>query len=200
MCSKVCPYNAFTVDPKNKTITYVEALCKGCGTCAAECRFGALSMKHFTDDQIITQIDAHLTEDPQDKVIVFACNWCSYAGADTCGGARLQYPSNQRLIRTMCSGRVHEEFILSAFRNGAPMVVVSGCHYVDCHYIDANRWTQKRVEKLWGKLEKWGCVQKGCCLNGSARQRVRDSRKPCRILKSYEKKLPKRRSNIRSTF
>ena len=156
MCSKVCPYNAFTVDPKNKTITYVEALCNGCGTCAAECRFGALSMKHFTDDQIITQIDAHLAEDPQDKVIVFACNWCSYAGADTCGGARLQYPSNQRLIRTMCSGRVHEEFVLGAFRNGAPMVVVSGCHYVDCHYIDANRWTQKRVEKLWDKLEKLG--------------------------------------------
>jgi heterodisulfide reductase subunit A len=154
MCSKVCPYNAFTVDPKNKTITYVEALCKGCGTCAAECRFGALSMKHFKDDQITSQIDAHLAEDPQDKVIVFACNWCSYAGADTCGGARLQYPASQRLIRTMCSGRVNEKFVLHAFQKGAPMVVVSGCHYVDCHYIDANRWTQKRVEKLWDKLEK----------------------------------------------
>jgi len=33
---------------------------------------------------------------------------------------------------------------------------VSGCHFADCHYIDANRWTQKRVEKLWDKLEKLG--------------------------------------------
>ena len=156
MCAKVCPYNAFTVDPKKKTIQYVEALCKGCGTCGAECRFGAITMNHFTDEQIITQIDAHLEDKPQEKVIVFACNWCSYAGADTCGGARLQYPPNQRLIRTMCSGRVHENFVLHAFKKGAPMVVVSGCHYVDCHYIDANRWTQKRVEKLWDKLEKWG--------------------------------------------
>ncbi len=156
MCAKVCPYNAFTVDPKKKTIEYVEALCKGCGTCGAECRFGAITMNHFTDEQIITQIDAHLAEKPQEKVIVFACNWCSYAGADTCGGARLQYPPNQRLIRTMCSGRVHENFVLHAFKKGAPMVVVSGCHYVDCHYIDANRWTQKRVEKLWDKMEKWG--------------------------------------------
>jgi heterodisulfide reductase subunit A len=145
-CAKVCPYGAFTVDPKKKTISYVEALCKGCGTCAAECRFGALKMKHFTDEQIITQVDAHLAENPYEKVIVFACNWCSYAGAD---------PS-QRLIRTMCSGRVDEKFILHAFKKGAPMVVVSGCHYVDCHYIDANRWTQKRVEKLWDKFDRWG--------------------------------------------
>lgn len=155
-CAKACPYNAITVDPKTKIISYVEALCKGCGTCAAECRFHAITMKHFTDEQIIAQIDAHLAEDPHDKVIVFACNWCSYAGADTCGGARLQYPPTQRLIRTMCSGRVDDNFVLHAFKKGAPMVVVSGCHYVDCHYIDANRWTQKRVEKLWDKLERWG--------------------------------------------
>ncbi len=60
------------------------------------------------------------------------------------------------MIRTMCSGRVDDKFVLHAFKKGAPMVVVSGCHYVDCHYIDANRWTQKRVEKLWDKLERWG--------------------------------------------
>ncbi len=113
-------------------------------------------MKHFTDEQAIAQIDAYLEEEPFDKVIVFACNWCSYAGADTCGGARLQYPTSSRLIRTMCSGRVDEEWVLHAFKKGAPMVVVSGCHYVDCHYIDANRWTQKRVEKLWDKIEKLG--------------------------------------------
>ena len=156
VCAQSCPYKAITVEPKKKTISMVEAMCKGCGTCGAECRFGAIKMKHFTDEQTIAQIDAHLEENPFDKVIIFACNWCSYAGADTCGGARLQYPSSSRLIRTMCSGRVDESWVLHAFKKGAPMVVVSGCHYVDCHYIDANRWTQKRVEKLWDKLEKLG--------------------------------------------
>jgi heterodisulfide reductase subunit A len=34
--------------------------------------------------------------------------------------------------------------------------MVSGCHYADCHYIDANRQTVKRVQKLWNKLEKAG--------------------------------------------
>jgi len=35
-------------------------------------------------------------------------------------------------------------------------VLVSGCHYADCHYINANRWTQKRVDRLWDRLERKG--------------------------------------------
>jgi heterodisulfide reductase subunit A len=91
-----------------------------------------------------------------DKVVCFACNWCSYAGGDGAGTARLQYPTSPRLIRTMCSGRVDEDWILHAFKKGAPIVLVSGCHFVDCHYINAVRWTQKRIEKLWNKLERLG--------------------------------------------
>ncbi len=158
ICAKVCPFNAIQGgDPKSGTAAEViEAACMGCGTCAAECNFDALSMKHFEDAQIFAQVDAILEEDPQDKVLVFACNWCSYAGADLAGLSRLQYPATQRIIRTMCSGRVDASFVLHAFELGAPVVLVSGCHYVDCHYIDANRWTQKRVDKLWDKLERLG--------------------------------------------
>jgi len=36
------------------------------------------------------------------------------------------------------------------------VVLVSGCHYADCHYINANRQTVKRVQRLWDKLEKAG--------------------------------------------
>jgi heterodisulfide reductase subunit A len=60
------------------------------------------------------------------------------------------------MIRTMCSGRVDEKFVLQGFRRGAPIVLVSGCHFADCHYINAVSWTQQRVEKLWDKLEKLG--------------------------------------------
>ena len=35
-------------------------------------------------------------------------------------------------------------------------MLVSGCHYADCHYINANRWTQKRVDRLWDRLEHKG--------------------------------------------
>ena len=157
ICVRVCPYNAITMDKDNKTPAQVtQAACSGCGTCAAECPTNAISMRHFTDSQIEGQIDSLLEEKPAEKILVFACNWCSYAGADFAGVSRLQYPSNARLIRTMCSGRVDKKFIWRAFEKGAPVVLVSGCHFGDCHYIDANHWAKKRVEKIWKKMEKLG--------------------------------------------
>jgi len=157
ICAKVCPYNAVTVDKRAKTAAKVTtAACSGCGTCAAECPADAIEMHHFTDAQIIAQIDSILEENPSERIVVFACNWCSYAGADFAGVSRLQYPPNSRLIRTMCSGRVDEKFVWRAFEKGAPVVLVSGCHIGDCHYIDANHWTERRLKKMWRKMEKLG--------------------------------------------
>jgi len=157
ICVNVCPYNAIIMDKDNGIPAQVnEAACSGCGTCAAECPTDAISMKHFTDIQIENQIDSLLEKNPAEKILAFACNWCSYAGADFAGVSRLRYPSQVRLIRTMCSGRVDKKFIWRTFEKGAPVVLVSGCHFGDCHYIDANHWTQKRVEKIWKRMEKLG--------------------------------------------
>jgi len=156
-CAEVCPYNAITVDTKKKIPAVVNtAACAGCGTCAAECPFDAITMNHFTDEQVLSQAHALLAEEPHSKILAFACNWCSYAGADYAGVSRIQYPPNVRLIRTMCSGRVDEKFIWEAFRKEAPVVLVSGCHFGDCHYIDANHWTEKRVLKVREKMAKLG--------------------------------------------
>jgi heterodisulfide reductase subunit A len=157
LCAKVCPYHAIEVDTEAKTPAHViEAACAGCGTCAAECPFGAISQRHFTDQQIEAQIDEATGSEDPDLIVTFACNWCSYAGADFAGVSRMQMPTKARVIRTMCSGRVSEDFVLRAFANGAPVVLVSGCHLTDCHYINANHQTKKRVEKLWKRFEKWG--------------------------------------------
>ncbi len=156
-CAEVCPYNAIAVDVKKKLPAVVNtAACAGCGTCAAECAFGAITMNHFSDAQIFEQIDAMLADRPGEKILTFACNWCSYAGADYAGVSRLQYPPNVRLIRTMCSGRVSEDFIWRGFARGVPVILVSGCHIGDCHYIDANHWTEKRVKKVRKKMAKRG--------------------------------------------
>ena len=157
ICAKVCPFGAITVDTRAKTPASVTvAACSGCGTCAAECPSNAILMHHFTDGQIEAQIDAILEQDPLQRVLVFACNWCSYAGADFAGVSRFQYPPNARLIRTMCSGRVSEKFVWRAFEKGAPVVLVSGCHIGDCHYLNANHWTERRVKRMQKKMEKMG--------------------------------------------
>ena len=156
-CVEVCPYNAITKGIKKKTPSMVNtAACSGCGTCGAECPFDAIIMHHYSDDQINNQIDSMLAADASEKILAFACNWCSYAGADYAGVSRMQYPANVRIIRTMCSGRVDEKFVWNGFLKGAPVVLVSGCHIGDCHYIDANRWTEKRVAKIHKKMEKLG--------------------------------------------
>jgi heterodisulfide reductase subunit A2 len=156
LCVKVCPYNAISLNKDLKRVEIIEAACGGCGTCAAECNFGALTQKHFTDEQITAQIDAITENEPEKKIVAFCCNWCSYAGADFAGVSRMQYPPNARIIRTMCSGRVAQKFIERAFARGAASVLVSGCHLGDCHYINANYQTQKRVERLLKKMEQNG--------------------------------------------
>ena len=90
----------------------------------------------------------------QPNILVFCCNWCSYAGADLAGVSRFQYPPNIRIIRVMCSGRVDPSFVLKALKNGVDGVLVSGCHIGDCHYITGNEYTKERFEKLHNILIK----------------------------------------------
>ena len=85
------------------------------------------------------------------RIVVFACNWCSYPAADSAGINRMQYPPNVRIIRTMCMGRVDPAFVLKALEMGADGVLVSGCHFEDCHYSFGARKAAeqyKKVEKI----------------------------------------------------
>ena len=77
-------------------------------------------------------------EEFEPKILGFLCNWCSYAGADLAGVSRNQYPTNIRVIRVMCSGRVDPAFAIEALRGGTDGVIILGCHLNDCHYIDGN--------------------------------------------------------------
>jgi len=90
------------------------------------------------------------------KIIGFLCNWCSYTGADLAGTSRIQYPPNIRVIKVMCSGRVNPQFVMKAFQEGADGVLVSGCHPGDCHYIEGNFHTRRKLTMLRDQLEFMG--------------------------------------------
>jgi len=90
------------------------------------------------------------------NIVAFCCNWCSYAGADLAGVSRLQYPTNARIIRVMCSGRVEPYFILRALELGADGVLVAGCHIGDCHYISGNEEAEKRMKMTSEVLDRLG--------------------------------------------
>jgi F420-non-reducing hydrogenase iron-sulfur subunit len=90
------------------------------------------------------------------SILTFCCNWCSYAGADGAGTARMQYPPNARVIRVMCTGRINPLFIVKAFLSGADMVMVLGCHFGDCHYLKGNYTCDMRMTYLKAYLQAIG--------------------------------------------
>jgi len=89
-------------------------------------------------------------------IIGFTCNWCSYRAADLAGISRLKYPANVRLIRLMCSGRLDPSFVLKAFAGGADGVFITGCHPGECHYIEQNYKTLRRVVLTQRMLTQFG--------------------------------------------
>ena len=89
-------------------------------------------------------------------IVAFCCNWCSYAGADAAGTAKVQYPANVNIIRVMCSGMVHPNMVIDALNNGADGVLMCGCHPGDCHYQEGNIRAEKRAAAIELLLEDFG--------------------------------------------
>ncbi len=61
-CLSVCPYQAITFNAEKNVASVNDALCKGCGTCVAACPAAAITGRHFSDEQIIAQIEGLLEE------------------------------------------------------------------------------------------------------------------------------------------
>ena len=61
-CISVCPYGAISFKSEKNISEVNEILCKGCGTCGSACPTGAIRVQHFTDQQILSQINGLLSE------------------------------------------------------------------------------------------------------------------------------------------
>ena len=95
-------------------------------------------------------------DDFEPRIVGFCCNWCAYAGADLAGINRFQYPPNLRMIRLMCSGALAPVYVLEAFQKGADGVFIGGCHPRDCHYMEGNYKTLRRILLLKKLLPQLG--------------------------------------------
>jgi heterodisulfide reductase subunit A len=61
MCNDLCPYSAIEFDHEKRRSRVNSALCKACGGCVAACPSSAIKARHFTDQQIVAQIEGVLT-------------------------------------------------------------------------------------------------------------------------------------------
>jgi len=64
--------------------------------------------------------------DFEPQILAFACHYCAYAAADLAGSMRLNYPSNVKIVRLPCTGKVDALYLLTAFERGADGVLVAG--------------------------------------------------------------------------
>jgi F420-non-reducing hydrogenase iron-sulfur subunit len=69
---------------------------------------------------------------------------------------RLQYPTNIRIVRVPCTGKVDVIHILRAFEKGADGACVIGCLEGECHFNTGNLMARRRVEQAQKILDTIG--------------------------------------------
>ncbi|MFC2014217.1 4Fe-4S binding protein [Chloroflexota bacterium] len=60
ICKLICPYSAISFDEEREVCRVNEALCKGCGACVGGCPSDAINLKHYTNEQIVAQMEGML--------------------------------------------------------------------------------------------------------------------------------------------
>jgi coenzyme F420-reducing hydrogenase delta subunit len=94
--------------------------------------------------------------DFEPKIVAFCCHYCSYAAADLAGSMRLSYPTNVKILKIPCTGKVDVLYLLRAFEEGADGVIVAGCEEGTCHFINGNIKAKKKVNYTKKILDEIG--------------------------------------------
>jgi coenzyme F420-reducing hydrogenase delta subunit len=109
-------------------------------------------------DQNKTQEEVKGTPPPdfEPEIVAFCCHYCSYAAADLAGSMRLSYPTNIKILKIPCTGKVDVLYLLKAFEDGADGVIVAGCEEGTCHFINGNIKAKKKVNYTKKILDEIG--------------------------------------------
>lgn len=95
-------------------------------------------------------------DDFEPRIVAFCCHYCSYAAADLAGSMRLQYPTNIKILKIPCTGKIDVMYLLNAFEEGADGVIVAGCEEGSCHFISGNIRAKKKVQYTKKILDEIG--------------------------------------------
>jgi F420-non-reducing hydrogenase iron-sulfur subunit len=69
---------------------------------------------------------------------------------------RLNYPTNVKIVKVPCTGRVDIIHVLKALESGADGVFLAGCLEGECHFLKGNLRAKKRVAYLKELLTECG--------------------------------------------
>jgi coenzyme F420-reducing hydrogenase delta subunit/ferredoxin len=169
VCLSTCRVSAVRIiedpaRPDRKIATVDPKMCEGCGACVAACPSAAMDQSCFSNLEITSEIDAltpmRVKEDEGfPNIVVFACNWCSYAAGDLAGIKRLKSQASFKVIRTMCSARVDPEWVMRALSRGADGVLILAGNPGRCHYEVGSIRTNRRMLLLKEVIHQLGFDQ-----------------------------------------
>lgn len=154
-CMQECPFAAYYFDEHE--FPSVDLLkCRQCGICMGACPVQAISVQHFTIQQLVDQIKAidplYLGKN-EPVILALLCKNDAFLAAKWAIKSGFNLP-NVFYIKVPCAGSVNNAVIAEALASGIDGVLVGGCVENQCHYIRGSQLAKTRANDLIDKLKK----------------------------------------------
>ena len=81
------------------------------------------------------------------RIVVFQCQYSLFSAADR-EWMDSQLPSNVKLIKVPCTGRISPLFVLNAIQGGADGVLINGCVPAKCHFKEGNLGARRQLDEF----------------------------------------------------
>ncbi len=151
-CYRLCPHHAVLL-PRRKPV-YSDLACHRCGICASECPQEALQLHNNNDAQIksVLQVAAGGVTPPSGdfvpSIVAFCCRESSVKAYVHAVYGKLELPKGLFVVEMPCVGKVDDNYVLTAFREGADGVMVLGSTHEGCKSDPGSRLAESRMEAL----------------------------------------------------